>query len=208
MKPLASTTRSPRRTAAIGVVAATLTVGATGAAYALAQEAVAPDTAVVAGDQPVEVVADPPAEVVADEPPAPAPAQDHAPVPPPVPGEEEYTQERADAFWGAGYVMEDADALAELWDVPLLEAKGRAGQLLLDGQPVPIAPGSSLDLTDPETIDRLGYVAYWDAGYTHEDGEKLAALWEVDVYEAKVTAGRMLFAGQTLPVPPSGTPAS
>ena len=53
MKPLVSTTRSPRRTAAIGVVAATLTVGATGAAYALARSAAAePDTAVVVAGGP------------------------------------------------------------------------------------------------------------------------------------------------------------
>ena len=102
--------------------------------------------------------------------------------------------------------MEDANALADLWQVPLLEAKGRAGQLLLDGQPVPVAPGSSLDLTDPDTVAMLAAEAYWDAGYTAEDGEKLAALWHVDVYEAKTTAGQMLVDGQTLPVPPSGTP--
>ena len=195
MKPLASTTRSPRRTAAIGVVAATLTVGATGAAYALAQNAASPDTGRVTAGAPV----------AADEPALPA-EPDRTPAP--VPGEEEYTQERADAFWGAGYEMEDADALAELWQVPLLEAKGRAGQMLLDGQTVPVAPGSSLDLSNPETLARLDATAYWDAGYTAEDGAALAALWSVDVFEAKATAGQMLRAGQALPIPPSGTPAS
>ena len=123
-------------------------------------------------------------------------------------GAEEYTQERGDAFWDAGYYMEDANALAELWHVELVEAKGRAGQLLLDGLPVPVAPGSSLDLTDPDTIAMLDAVAYWDAGYTHEDGAALAALWNVDVYEAKATAGQLLRAGQPLPIGPSGTPAS
>ena len=95
-----------------------------------------------------------------------------------------------------------------LWHVDLVEAKGRAGQLLLDGQPVPIAPGSSLDLTDPDTIARLEMLAYWDAGYTGEDGAALAALWNVDVFEAKATAGQMLRDGQPLPIAPSGTPVS
>lgn len=195
MKPLASTTRSPRRTAAIGVVAATLTVGATGAAYALAQNAGVPETAVVSAGGPVE----------ADEVAAPV-VVDRTPTP--VPGEEEYTQERADAFWAAGYHLEDANALADLWQVPVLEAKGRAGQLLLDGQPVPVAPGSSLDMTDPATVAALAAVAFWDAGYTAEDGAALAALWSVDVYDAKATAGQMLLDGQALPIPPSGTPVS
>ena len=198
MKPLVSTTRSPRRTAAIGVVAATLTVGATGAAYALARSAAAePDTAVIVAGGPATPAA---TETVAAAEAETAPAE--------VAGADEYTQERSDAFWAAGYYMEDANALADLWQVPLLEAKGRAGQLLLDGQPVPVAPGSSLDLTDPDTVAMLAAEAYWDAGYTGEDGEKLAALWHVDVFEAKTTAGQMLVAGQTLPVPPSGTPTS
>ena len=104
--------------------------------------------------------------------------------------------------------MEDADALATLWHVELIEAKGRAGQLLLDGLPVPVAPGSSLDLTDPATIAMLEMRAFWDAGYTREDGAALAALWNVDVDEAKATAGQMLRAGQPLPIGPSGTPVS
>lgn len=196
MNPRTSTTGSPRRTAAIGVVAVTLTVGATGVAYALAT-----------ADRPA-------AEVTAGDAAPPAPVDDAAPAtddPTPadvLAGPDEYTQERSDAFWGAGYYMEDADALAALWNLGLLEAKGRAGQLLLDGQPVPVAPGSSLDLTDPATIEMLEMDAYWDAGYTGEDGVALAALWNVDVFEAKATAGQMLRDGQPLPIGPSGTPVS
>ena len=188
MNPHTSTTGSPRRTAAIGVVALTLTVGAAGVAYALA-----------AGHRPA-------AEVTAGGAAPQAAAEGTAPAADALAGAEEYTQERSDAFWGAGYYMEDADALAALWQVGLLEAKGRAGQLLLDGQPVPIAPGSSLDLTDPDTIAGLQLEAFWDAGYTGDDGAALAALWNVDVIEAKTTAGRLLRDGQPLPIGPSGTP--
>ena len=181
MKPHTSTTGSPRRTAAVGVVAVVLTVGAVGGAYALATVDRTP-AEVTAGD------AAPPAPVdeetfATDEPTDDWP--DGSTVPDVPAGADEYTQERADAFWGAGYVMEDADALATLWHVDLLEAKGRAGQLLIDGQPVPVAPGSSLDLTDPDTIAGLDLMAYWDAGYNAEEAAALAALWNVDIGEAK-----------------------
>ncbi len=56
----------------------------------------------------------------------------------------ELTEAQYDAFWGAGYTVEDMDALAKLWDTGCIETKARAGQLLLDGQPVPVAPGSSI----------------------------------------------------------------
>ena len=194
MTPLTSITGSPRRRAAVGVVAVALTVGAGGVAYALAT-AERPAAEVTAGDAAPPAPADD-ADLATDEPTA------------FLAGADEYTQERSDAFWDAGYVMEDADALAALWHVELLEAKGRAGQLLLDGKPVPIAPGSSLDLTDPDTVAQLQLIAFWDAGYTGDDGTELAALWNVDVGEAKATAGQMLRDGQPLPIGPSGTPAS
>lgn len=196
MKPHTSTSGSRRRTTAVGVVAVALTVGATGVAYALAT-ADRPAAEVTAGD------AAPPAPV--DDGPL---ATDDQTVVDALAGADEYTQERSDAFWGAGYWMEDADALAELWHVGLLEAKGRAGQMLLDGQPVPVAPGSSVDMTDPDVIATLQARAFWDAGYTGDDGAALAALWHVDVGEAKATAGQMLRDGQPLPIGPSGTPAS
>ena len=143
MKPHTSTTGSPRRRAAVGVVAVALTVGAVASACAVATDDRQP-AEVTAGDAAPQAPADDPA-LATDDPTA-------ADV---LAGADEYTQERSDAFWGAGYYMEDADALADLWHVDLLEAKGRAGQMLLDGQPVPIAPGSSLDLTDPDTIAQL-----------------------------------------------------
>jgi hypothetical protein len=195
MNPRTSTTGSARRRAAVGVVAATLTVGAVGGAYALAT-----------GDRPA-------AEVVAGDATPETPVVDQfLRTPDPMEAEvraaaEEYTQERSDAFWGAGYWMEDANALADLWHVNVLEAKGRAGQLLLDGQPVPIAPGSSVDMTDPDVIAGLELNAYWDAGYNSEEGAELAALWNVDIGEAKQIAGRMLRDGQALPIAPHGTPA-
>jgi len=190
LKPFVSPTRSPRRAAAVGVVAATLTVGAAGAAYALAHQA--PREAALAPAAPGQAETAAALEPIAGTVPSPTST---------------FTQEQSDAFWAAGYYMQDADALAQLWGTDLQEAKSRAGQLLLDGEPVPVAPGSSLDLSDPMTIASLDLGAFWDAGYTAEDGATLAALWHVDVGEAKVSGGHLVRAGQALPIPPSGTPA-
>ena len=201
MNPRTSTAGSSRRKTAIGVVAVALTVGATGAAYALAAHE-RPAAEVTAGDAPQAPAEDPPPLLDA------APPTEEPTAGDVLPGPYEYTQERWEAFFGAGYYMEDAAALATLWHLDIIEAKGRAGRMLLDGQPVPVAPGSSLDLTDPNTISMLEYGAYLDAGYTAEDGATLAALWNVDIGEAKTTAGKMLRAGQALPIGPSGTPAS
>jgi len=192
LKPVVSTTRSPRRVVAAGVVAATLTVGAAGAAYSLAHRS-----------PPQEVALTPAAAEEAETAEAPEPLADTRTTAPVT----SLTQEQSDAFWAAGYYMEDADALATLWSTDLLQAKSRAGQLLLDGKPVPVAPGSSLDLSDPATIESLDLGAFWDAGYTAEDGATLAALWHVDVTEAKISGGHLVRAGQALPIPPSGTPA-
>ena len=48
-----------------------------------------------------------------------------------------------DAFWDAGYTDEDAEALGDLWSIETFETKARAGQMLLDGEQLPIAPGTS-----------------------------------------------------------------
>lgn len=196
MTPRTSTPAPRGRAVAVGVVAVTLAAGATGVALALRPDRAAADVAV----RPVTSAA--PDLALDPVPGAPVDEDPYAYLE----GSEEYTQERSDAFWGAGYVMEDAVALADLWQVELLEAKGRAGQLLLDGEPVPVAPMSSLDLTDPATIEMLEYSAYFEAGYTAEDGDVLAELWDVGVIEAKARAGRMVRDGERLPVEPSGMP--
>ena len=105
--------------------------------------------------------------------------------------------------------MQDANALADLWHVEAPRGQGaggadaarraaRAGRAGLVARP------------DGSRHHRGGCEAeaYWDAGYTGDDGTALAALWHVDVYEAKATAGQMLRAGEPLPIRPSGTPAS
>ncbi|AEE47666.1 hypothetical protein [Cellulomonas fimi] len=109
-----------------------------------------------------------------------------------------YTREQYEAFWGQGYTAEDVAVLSDLWQTDATTAKARAGQLLLDGETVPVPPASTPVtevLDDPST-------AYWDAGYGPAEAEQLAELWGVDLMEAKARAGRMLVDGQELPVEP------
>ena len=113
-----------------------------------------------------------------------------------------YTREQYEAFWGAGFTSEDLAALNELWRTDSLETKARAGQLLVDGESVPVVPGSS----DPDEKPTREFTpeeqrAFGEAGYTVADAEQLAELWQTDVAEAKAVAGEMLLDGRTPPVP-------
>ncbi len=112
---------------------------------------------------------------------------------------EGYTAEQYDAFWDAGYVDEDVEKLATLWNVDDVEAKARAGQLLLTGQPVPVSPSGRPGMYEP--IEERAALA--DAGYTEADVETLSELWGLSASETEVRAGRLLRDGGVLPIPPS-----
>ena len=120
---------------------------------------------------------------------------------PTAPAELVYTQEHFEALEAAGYSFLDEMMLSELWAVELDQAKARAGQMLLDGQVLPILPGAGDVLAEP---GELAYNAYWDAGYSQEDAVALAALWSSDVYVTKVRAGQMILDGLPLPFAPGG----
>lgn len=112
-----------------------------------------------------------------------------------------YSRAQYEAFW-ASDLTDDVDRLSELWGTGATETKARAGQMLLDGVPIPAAP----PLDPAEATEVQQHDAFWDAGYTYEDAEQLAALWGVATSEAKALAGADLLEGQTLPVPPSDEP--
>jgi hypothetical protein len=47
------------------------------------------------------------------------------------------------AFFEAGYSSEDVETLNDLWDTEHVETKARAGQMILDGEELPIGPATS-----------------------------------------------------------------
>ena len=65
-----------------------------------------------------------------------------------------YTPEQYEAFWGAGYTPENVEELGALWNLEATETKARAGQLILDGQPVPVAAGDAARRPSPPWCSR------------------------------------------------------
>jgi len=110
------------------------------------------------------------------------------------------------AFFSAGYTYDDAVELAQLWKISdPYQAKIDAGQKLLDGVALPIAPSSqptasTVVTSSSNAASTADLNAYFAAGYTYEDALGLAQLWKIsDPYQAKIDAGQKLIAGETLP---------
>jgi hypothetical protein len=123
-----------------------------------------------------------------------------------------YTREQYEAFWGAGYTVEDMDALSALWNLDATSTKARAGQLLIDGQTPPVTAGS-VPVEDPVDDGGPPGVEYtteqsealWGAGYTDADVNALVDLWDLEYVETKARAGQMILDGDPLPVAPGET---
>ena len=180
--PPATTSRRRRRLMAVGAVATGLSLAGAGAGAAMAATPASPLSRAVAGalhDVGVDWSAMP----------------------------DGYTQAQYEAFWGAGYTYADAEALSELWNSDITETKSQAGQMILDGTPLPIAPGETED-TWQGPDEAAQYQAFWDAGYTSDDLLALSTLWNSESSETKARAGQMILDGQTPPVAPSDAPVA
>ncbi len=121
-----------------------------------------------------------------------------------------YTRAQYEAFWGAGYSAEDVVKLNDLWKSDSTQTKARAGQMILDGDVVPVAPSPTVaeppaDLSTPKDGDQAKYEAFWNAGYTDANLAKLNDLWKTGSFDTKARAGKMILEGKKLPVAPSGT---
>ncbi|MGX6607418.1 hypothetical protein ACWKSP_35625 [Micromonosporaceae bacterium Da 78-11] len=105
------------------------------------------------------------------------------------------------AFFGAGYVWDDAVRLAKLWKIKdPSDAKVTAGKKLAAGQTLPFKPkpANVKQAKENKAVDK-----FFAAGYDVADAVKLAKLWKTaDAYQAKIVAGKKLLAGQTLPIRP------
>jgi hypothetical protein len=119
----------------------------------------------------------------------------------PTPPAAEQAKDQA-AFFDAGYVYDDAAELAKIWKskAEIGVVKAQAGAMLLAGQSLPIKP-------KPENVavvkEAAETDAFFSAGYTIEDAQRLAQLWKTkDTYAAKVEGGTKLLAGDALPFAP------
>jgi hypothetical protein len=133
------------------------------------------------------------------------------PLPIPPSGQPATAQDLAmQAFWNAGYDSEDAVRLGQIWhETDTSQVKVEAGQKLEKGEQLPIQPSGGKDAGAPANNAEIGAAqAFFDAGYTYDDAQQLAGIWNVGTYQAKVEGGHKLEKGVTLPIPPSGQPAS
>ena len=216
---MSTRTTSRRRLVAGGLIAATLTVGGTGVAAAATPgtptegllDAFGLRVSHGSSGHNYGVVA--PAHGQAAHHATP-PARHHAPGPVQAPVSDDAAY---DAFWTAGYTYDDAVALADLWQVDVLATKAKAGHLLLDGDTLPIPPGTapSSDPTATGCAARSDsglveytdaqYEAFWGAGYTESDLEELSILWNTGCIETKSQAGQLLLDGKPVPVTPGSS---
>ncbi|MGK5682658.1 hypothetical protein [Actinoplanes sp. URMC 104] len=117
-------------------------------------------------------------------------------------------EQRVDAYYDAGYGYDDAGRLAKLWklsDDDRVAVKAEAGRRLLLGETLPIKPQPDAPAVE-ETIsptDQKRYDAFFGAGYTWTEAEKLARIWHLsDPSKAKLEAGKRILAREELPVKP------
>lgn len=107
-------------------------------------------------------------------------------------------------YFADGYDVNNATALASLWhqtDLSLVKVK--AGTLLLQGSALPVIPNGTPESADQKQQDQ-DLNAFFAAGYDYNDALTLRQLWnETDVVQVKADAGKMLLAGQTLPIKPT-----
>jgi len=124
------------------------------------------------------------------------------------------------AYFTAGYDYQDAVNLGKMWhESDVSQVKIDAGKKLENGESLPIRPSAdkgqptagkgSSDVTppagDPEAAagEAEAVSALFQAGYDYNDAVKLAKMWhQTDPYNAKVSAGKKLERGETLPIAP------
>jgi hypothetical protein len=110
------------------------------------------------------------------------------------------TEQEMTAYFNAGYDLDNAHALGKLWKQTDLSAiKAEAGGKLLRGQTLPVTPDNP-----PAPPENAAVNTFFADGYGYNDAVKLAALWHVSTYQAKIKGGKDLAHGQTLPVKPTG----
>ncbi|GLY97626.1 hypothetical protein [Actinoplanes sp. NBRC 103695] len=120
------------------------------------------------------------------------------------PGISDKQEKALDKYFASGYDLNEGRKLAKLWkmeDKELIQVKAIAGQKLLDGEKLPVKPGSPpVEQSDAESKQ---VAKFFEEGYDYDDAAKLAKLWKKPTpYDAKVEGGKRLLAGQTLPVKP------
>lgn len=109
-----------------------------------------------------------------------------------------------DAYARSDYTYDDAETLANLWSIPVIEAKQVLGHKILndiqDLLPEGLQnPGSNVEpkpnpKTEPNGVSKA-FLAYANSEYDYEDAELLASLWNMSIVEAKDEIGYKVIHG-------------
>jgi hypothetical protein len=102
------------------------------------------------------------------------------------------------AYFGAGYDYNDAVVLARYWN------DGSPYQAKLDTGATLIKSAGKFDFHHGDTAwtaaEDIALGAYFNNGYDYTEAQRLAKVWgQTDITTVKVTAGRKILAGITLP---------
>ena len=104
------------------------------------------------------------------------------------------------AFFNAGYTWDDAVKLAKAWHLSdPSDAKIMGGKKIEAHEALPFQPKAA---NVKAAKEQTAVIKFWDAGYKQKDAVKLAKIWHVSTYQAKVDGGKKLLAGETLPIKP------
>jgi hypothetical protein len=107
--------------------------------------------------------------------------------------------ELVELFLNLGYDFQDAQLLADKWDVGVGEAKTRAGRELKTVGVLPFVDPSAFASSDEEAA----FGAFFDSGLDYDDAVALAKFWGLgQPADAKVKAGNLVRAHQPLPAVP------
>jgi hypothetical protein len=109
-------------------------------------------------------------------------------------------QAALDAFFNAGYTWDDAVKLAKAWHLSdPSDAKVMGGKKIEAHEALPFKPKAA---NLKAAKEQIAVEKFWKAGYDQAGAAKLAKIWHVSTYQAKVEGGQKLLAGETLPIKP------
>lgn len=104
-----------------------------------------------------------------------------------------------DVYANSNYDFNDAETLANLWGIPVIEAKHVIGYKIVHKiehlLPAEVSPASGEGDEHDNIFDSDVWKAYANSDYTYYDAELLSQLWGISIVEAKKTIGYKIIHG-------------